>query len=419
MPKKHKIGLVLSGGGARGAYEAGIMHYILTQLAPKKLVIQNFDIYCGSSVGAINTCYLASMAHENPIAAGNKLYQIWNTLKQEQIYARDFMALSQFVAQSAAGITLNLFRRMGKNSASRKGQHFVGLFNTKPLPKFLRDYIDFKQLNKNVTKGPVSAVSLTATNVNTGYMELFVKKKRETAYTGAYVFRETELEVEHAVASGAIPIVFPAQKIGKYHYVDGGLRLNTPMSPAIQLGADRVFVIGMHNAAARRNLEGSELDKVHTPPLGEIIGKVLNSIFLDHIEYDIEQLTRINRIIEWGRMTYGEDFLERINDTLLKKKIRGDIANRGLKDIQAYSIFPSRDIGKLFSECLSDQTNAKAYFGPLEKLVLKILDIDINETQDFLSYLMFMPNYLQKLLGLGYLDAETHKDELIEFLSCE
>lgn len=417
--QNNRTALVLSGGGARGAYEAGVIHYITTVLAPETGIRPTFDIYCGSSVGAINTCYMASMAHDDPVKKGNTLYKTWKELKQDEIYARNLAALTSFIAKSTAGMALNIFRSSKRVPRTTDKHHFRGLFDTSPLPKFLTKHIDFKQLNANVTKGPVSAVSVTATNIATGYMELFVKKKKTLPYTGGYVFRETEIEYHHPLASGAIPVAFPPHKIGKYYYCDGGLRLNTPMSPAIQLGANRIFIIGLHNIAAREALVGSEIDVVYPPTLGQVMGKVAHSIFLDRIDYDMEQLTRINRIIEWGRMHYGADFLEQINAMLKTKRITGDIASRGLQDIRALNIFPSQDIAGIFAGCLSDPKSYVGFFGMLEKLVLRVLDVDLIQGRDFLSYLMFLPNYLVKLLELGFEDARTQRDKIAAFFASE
>lgn len=413
---KNSYALVLSGGGARGAYEAGVIHYVRSVITPNHNILKNFDIYCGSSVGSINTCYCASRAHGDAVEKGNGIYQAWKNLKQDQIYKRNFSALTQFLFQSTAGVTLNFFRKTDR--ASRKSQelYFKGLFDTTPLQKFLTDNINFKQLNHNVQKGPVSAVSITATNLHTGYLELFVKKKPQLQYSGGYVFRPTEINHHHAMASSAIPIAFPSHQIDKYYYCDGGLRLNTPMSPAIQLGANKIFIIGLHNKEERQALKGSEANDVLPPTLGEIIGKIFHTIFLDRIEYDLEQLTRINRIIEWGEMTFGEDFLDQINQTVSRKNFTGDIASRGLKNIEVFSIFPSRDVRDLFSESLEDK-KWNNYLGPFEKMLLKMLDVDLIQGKDFLSYLFFMPSYLEKLIQLGYEDAQAKHNEIVNFLS--
>lgn len=420
MPKNSLFGLVLSGGGARGAYEAGVLQFIKTQIFPKKNTIPNFDIYCGSSVGAINTCYLVSTAHLDPVICGNQLHQTWKDLKQDEIYLRDISAFTGFLTHALKGITLNLFRST-KKTLKNSGQHFNGFFNTQPFPKFIEKHINFKDLNNNVSRGPVKAISLTATNMHTDSMELFLRKKRDVKYTGPYPVHEVMIDTEHPMASAAIPIAFPPVAVGKYYYMDGGLRLNTPLSPAIQLGADKIFIIGLHNTSERLNnyaLNGNDENINHyVPTLGDIMGKVLNSLFLDQVEYDLEQLQRINRIIDWAKMLYGDNFTEEINKMLLEKKIRGDVANRGLKELKVFSIFPSRDVREVFGDCLNDPKTYSKHFGSFEKLLLKVLDVDLIQGRDFLSYLMFLPNYLESLVELGYEDAKARKDEIEVFLS--
>lgn len=407
--------LILSGGGARGAYEAGVMHYVNSVLSQDSNIISHFDVYCGSSVGSINTCFLASAAHQDPVTRGNSIYHTWKDLKQEQIYKRDVSSLTGFLLRAAGGITLN-FLRSPQRANRENVTHFRGFFNTQPFPFFLKDHISFKDLNRNVDEGLVTAVAVTTTNLRTDQMELFIKKKPSHPYRGPYTVHETRLSFKHAMASAAIPIFFPAIRIQGTYYVDGGLRLNTPLSPAIQLGAEKIFLIGLHNVEERRS-QLDDLDIELPPTLGELIGKVLNSIFLDRADYDLEQLDRINSIISWGKSRYGENFLDELNKTASKIKNRKTIEKRSLKNIQAFSIFPSRDIRKVFYECITEPHVYKKYFGAFEKLFLKILDVDIVQGQDFLSYLMFLPNYLNRLLELGYEDAKAKHDEIAAFLA--
>src|SRR5262249_33044325 len=146
-------------------------------------------------------------------------------------------------------------------------------------------------------------------------------------------------------------LVFPSVLIDGIAYTDGGLRLNTPMSPAIQLGADSILVIGLHHYAKPGEKVPFHGTKGHPPALGQVLGRVMNSIFLDRIQYDIEQLERINRIIDWSEAVYGKDFLKELNAMLHHRNIRGDIANRGLKRLNVFRIRPSEDIGEIFGHC--------------------------------------------------------------------
>jgi len=403
---RSKLAIVLSGGGARGAYEAGIIHYIRTMLPPKSRN-RVFDIHCGASVGALNAAFLAATSHDLEMQ-GKDVRRLWEEVREEDIYRRDKKALWEFLGKSGRGIFLNLLRRAGR------GPHFNGFLDTTPFLPFIERVIPWDMITKNIRNEVTQAISIVATNIFTGRMELFIEKNPHTEYTGEYTSHFQKIEPVHAMASAAIPIVFPTVMVDGIAYSDGGLRLNTPMSPAIQLGADAVLVIGLHHRAdPGKNIPfHGEMGK--TPALGQVLGRVMNSIFLDRINYDLEQLQRINRIIDWGEELHGNNFLHDINEMLLKKKIKGDIANRGLKRIQALRIRPSEDIGEIFNECFQGGQNA--HFSSFEKFLVRFLDIDPAAGVDFLSYISFMPEYLKKLLDLGFEDARKHHDELKTFL---
>lgn len=398
-----RIALVLSGGGARGAYEAGILHYIRTML-PGKNRQRQFDIHCGASVGAINTAFMAATAHDYELQ-GRQVWQLWKDVREGDIYRRDNRALLDFIAKTGTGVFLNIFRKPEKRT-----MHFNGFLDTAPFLPFIKRIIPWTMISKNIAAGLIDAVSIVATNVGTGKMELFIEKSPAVEYTGEYIAHLTELNPLQIMASAAIPIIFPTVMIDEVSYTDGGLRLNTPMSPAIQLGADAILVIGLHHTRH----PGEEVTfhgvKGKPPAMGEVLGRVMNSIFLDRTQYDIEQLERINRLIDWAEMLYGENFMENLNDMLLKKKIRGDIANRGLKRLKVFRISPSVDIGELFSECYRRGRNV--HFTAFEKMLVRVLDIDPTGGNDFLSYLTFMPEYLEKLLELGFEDARRQHNDL-------
>lgn len=418
IPKRW--GLVLSGGGARGAYEAGVMHYIRTALKPHQGSERVFQIKSGSSVGAINTCFMASMAHD-PFAQGAQLYTLWKDLRQEWVYKRNMKALASFVGRTSRGVLHNLLTVTpfkSKKNNKIDPIHFKGFLDTSPLPHFLKDHINFKKLHQNVQKGPVDAVSLTATNLATGKMELFINRKHDVPYTGEYPHHFVKLEHEHPMASAAIPLIFPPVKVGDTYYTDGGLRLNTPMSPAIQLGATKILIIGLHYKYEVGEQIHNSVPPGTAPSVGQMVGQVMNSLFLDRIQYDIEQMTRINRMIEWSEKVFGVDYLKQINDMLIAEGIRGDIANRGLRKIKVFNINPSKVISEIFQECYNHH-DSRDDFSAFEKTLLRILDIDPVAGVDILTYLAFMPSYIEKLLDLGYADAEAHRDEIIEFLTDE
>ncbi len=409
----HTYGVVLAGGGARGAYEAGVFHYIRTAL-PVKVRTRPFHVYSGSSVGGINVCYLASQA-DNPEGQGSGLRKTWAGLRQENIYRRDMSAIGKLLINSLAGISVNLLRRP-KQVTRTAGIHFRGLVDTSPFCRFLQRSISWQQLRRNVEKKIVHGVSLTLTNMRTGRLEFYVHKHPDTYYHGNYPVRFMPLEWRHAMAGAAIPVFFPPVKIDKTYYADGGLRLNTPMSPAIHMGADRILVVGMHDPSEASDAPLDENIVHQSPPtLGEILGKILNSIFLDRLDYDLKQMDRINSIIRWAEKLYGDDFLEKINEMLARDGIEGDIASRGLKQLVVLPISPSKNVRTIFEDVLNGP-DGFGYLSAFEKMLLRLLDVDMHRGEEFLSYLLFLPKYLQRLAELGYEDARAKHDELTAFL---
>lgn len=410
MPKssssRKKLALVLSGGGARGAYEAGILHYIRTML-PKKARRRHFDIHCGASVGAINTCFMVSTAHDHE-RQGKEVYEIWNNLHTDNIYRRDTKALLDFLTRSGRGVVLNLFRRRGS-------PHFLGFLDTSPFYPFVQKVIPWPMISRNIRSGLVQSLSIVATNVFTGRMELFIERNPKAAYKGDHIVHSTRIQPIHAMASAAIPLVFPAIMIDGIAYVDGGLRLNTPLSPAIHLGADAILVIGLHHRAGPGEKIPFHGTRGQPPALGQVLGRVMNSIFLDRINNDMEQLVRINRMIDWSERLYGRNFLDDLNAMLRKKRDHQDMmAARGLKRIDLLRIRPSEDIGEIFRQCYSH--SRKEHLTAFEKFLVRFLDIDPTAGIDFLSYISFMPQYLKKLLELGFEDGKRHHNDLKEFL---
>ncbi|MDO8519433.1 MAG: patatin-like phospholipase family protein [Deltaproteobacteria bacterium] len=412
-----KRGLVLSGGGARGAYEAGVIHYICTKILSKFPKRKGFDVICGSSVGAINTCFMAATAH-NVEYQGQKAFQIWNELKQSSIYKRDVGAMTRFITGSLRGVFRNVFGASRKREEGKgRTAHFKGLLDTSPFPFFLRRVIPWKQISLNIQNGVVKAISVTATNVYSGKMELFIDKHPSVNYTGLHSAHFVNIDVRHALASAAIPLLFPMVRIERNYYCDGGLRLHTPLSPAIQLGAERVLVIGLHHIAERAEPKTGEAFGIsdEIPTMGDVGGQVLKSVFLDRLDNDLEQLARINTIIGWSEKVYGPDYLEKVNRYLLENGIKGDIANRGLKKLEVMSIFPSVDIRKIFAECIQDPAFLKQNLTGFEKLLMRLLDVDIRHGNDFLSFILFMPTYLRRVLALGFEDAQKNHDQLVQF----
>ncbi len=410
-----QLALVLSAGGARGAYEAGVVYYLRTGL-PKKYREKAFQIYSGTSVGAINTVGVASMA-EDPKTQGERIKEIWFSISQENIYHRNFSAATHFLGSTLGGLIRNFLSINPFHLPNRKGPHMESFLNTAPLKDYLKKHIPWQQMEKNIRHGNVDAVSISVTNLTSGRSELFIDKKPHVPYKGHYIHHIGPIEVDQVAASAAIPIIFPPEKIGDIYYADGGLRLFTPMSPAIQLGADRLIVVGLRKRVKPlQPYMGIKRKNKTTPTIPEQMGRMLNGLFLDRIEFDIEQLGRINSIIETSEKIYGPDYLNKLNEQMKADKLKTDIAMRGLRKIRAIEIQPSEFINKIFIETFHNSKKVGFKFSAMEKLLVRILDLDPDSGSDLLSYLVFYQPYLRAIFDLGYEDAKKMKQEILDIL---
>lgn len=406
-PSPSKLALVLSGGGARGAYEAGVLHYLRSML-PSSHRRRQFDIHCGASVGAINTCFMVATAHDHQLQA-RQLRELWTEVREKNIYRRNLSALFGFIAKSSGGLLWKFLRGGGRGSP-----HFPGFLDTKPFIPYIRDLFPWKNITQNINAGLVQALSVVATNVFTGRMELFIQKHPDCLYQGEHVANFVKIRPEHAHASAAIPVIFPSVLIDGIAYTDGGLRLNTPLSPAIHLGADKILVIGLNHRAAPGEKIPFHGEIGRHAALGQVLGRVMNALFLDKIQYDLEQLNRINKIVEWAEQLYGKKFLPDLNKMLAKQGVQGDVADRGLKKIHALRIRPSIDIAELFRACFLKKD--RKHRSTFEKFLTRFFDADPESGLDFLSYISFTPEYLRHLLDLGFEDARKHHSQLKEFM---
>lgn len=410
------LGLVLSAGGARAAYEAGVLHYIRTGL-PKHIAAKPFDVLCGSSAGAINTVGLAALAHD-PVYQGEQIKNLWLNLTQDNIYKRDFSTTAGFVMSSLGGIVRNLTTLSPFDLGNKKGPHLTAFFDTSPLKELLKKIIPFDQIQKNIDNNLIKAISVTTTNTRSGRSELFMQKRKDVEYTGEYIHHLGPLKVDHVMASAAIPVIFPSVKIGKVYYTDGGLRLFTPMSHAIQLGADRIIIIGLrHRPTPEEMIEYDSKEMTHPPSVAELMGRVMNGIFLDRIQFDLEQAQRINKIIDWSQKVFGDDYLDQINRFLKKQGIIGDIASRGLRKLRYVEILPSEFVSNLFERWFKKaRKDGSIDFSSMEKLLTRLLDVNTDGAIELLSYLTFSKDYLKELIDLGYEDAKRQRNRLIDLM---
>ncbi len=402
MLKPKKIGLVLSGGGARGAYEAGVLHYIRTKL-PQKLRSSRFDVLCGCSVGAINTSFFASTIHE-PLEQTKALVALWGNLSSAQVYKRTTSSLLALLARSTSSIIGNLTQLDFFEARNRKN-HFQALLDTKPLETFLAKTVRWDRIKENILKDNLESVSLVATQHQSGRTAIFLQTGSRYFKSDRFDVTATELQPIHAMASAAIPLVFPSVKIDDAYYVDGGVRMNTPLSPAIHLGAEKLLVIGLH---AETNWPKAIDVSSRAPTLGEHLGKLFHSFLLDNLKNDISHLQQVNRVIKIGEGIFGDDFCEKVNQKL-------EYQHR-MQKIDSLLIQPSIPISEVFDEWYSKNQD-KAQLTVLEKFLMRALDVQPKVSGDLLSYLAFEGGYLTQLVNLGFKDAQKKHDQLEDFLA--
>ncbi|HKO56784.1 MAG TPA: patatin-like phospholipase family protein, partial [Thermoanaerobaculia bacterium] len=341
-----------------------------------------FQIITGVSAGAINAALLAS----KPGTLADKaklLSELWSALECHHIFRFDMRALVPFRSALAS-----LFPR-------RRWSRPLGLVDTSPLAELLRDLLQARPcqpidgIAENIRTGDLKAFSLMTLDYSTGQSVRWVQGQE------ADVFEEpnkravqTHITLEHVLASAALPFVFPAVKIGDRWHGDGGIRLAAPLSPAVHLGARRILAM---STGYQRTPDELTRPVVHGyPPAAQILGQLVNAVFLDVIDEDVARM-------------------ERMNEMLRKLEPR---ERNGFKAIDLCVLRPSQDLGRLASEY-------ERYLPRNIKMVTRALGAKETESPDFVSLLMFEPNYLSRLIEIGEHDIDSRLDELSAFFGLE
>lgn len=402
--------LVLSGGGARGAYEAGVLRYIRDELPARVRPHVRFEIMCGTSVGAINCCYLAATSHQ-PEMQGKGLTDLWQSLQIDRVYQlgmKELFNLPRFLLGSRGRGELDDMVGPGR---------LGGLFNTSPMEEMVRNHIPWKQLRRNLEEGFFKALAVNATHIRTGRTHVFVEREG-----GGVPAWSTDPQIEahaveigpaHALASAAIPWVFPAVSVNNEIYSDGSIKLNTPISPALRLGADRLFVVGLKTEEMRNwHQDKPAAQRIDTfPSAGYLLGKVLNALLVDKTEYDLKRLRRYNALLLEGQKELGDKFTTLFNDLMYKTR------GAPYREIDTLEVRPSIDIAEVASRHLqrgSIAARAGSLVGPL---LHRLGDIGVGQASDLLSYLLFDHEFAQELIRLGMHDADVRRQQIIEFFS--
>jgi NTE family protein len=405
-----RIALVLSGGGARGAYEAGVLSYLFEDLPARLGRPVHFDLLTGTSVGAVHACYLA--AWQDEADAVGRLPEIWRSLSLERVFAVGasdvvrvpWQLLGRYVPRSPLPATRGIPERLR------------GLFDTTWLETIVLDNIAWERLRQNLEEQHLQALAVAATEVATGRSVVFVDSHGnsfpEWTHDPFIIARSARIGPAHALASAAIPLLFPAIRIDRTYYCDGGLRLNTPLAPALRLGADRVLVVGLRypRPAPKQDQIARRREENYGNPV-HLLGKAVNALLLDRIEQDVQRMRLFNAILERGVEAYGDDFLTRINEPIIAHR---DAPYRIVRD---FVLQPSKDLGEIAAACLAHQRRSRGVRDWLSRGVVRYARGGTLSEGDLLSYLFFDGCYARHLIDLGRHDAEQAAEELSDFFS--
>jgi NTE family protein len=374
------LAIVLTGGGARAAYQVGVLRALSRRLPQAR-----FPIITGVSAGAINASFLA--AHPGSLReAMDDLADLWQGLDIDKVFNVE--------PGSLAWNGVRWLLRLG-TGGTRLAPNVRGFVDTRPLQELLIDRLtDPAQpgnmavpgIAANIAAGRLKAIALTTINYGTG--------QTLTWFEGADIAtwerpdrrsRKVRLTVEHILASAALPLIFPAVHLEGAWHGDGGIRLSAPLSPAVHLGANRILVISTRYRGTPEETARSDIE--HYPPPAQILGKLLNSVFLDLVDQDVARLERINRLIEKVPAQQRQEF----------------------RPIETLVVRPSENLGSLAA-------NYEVKLPWAFRFLTRGLGTRETKSPDFLAMLMFAPDYLRHLIKVGERDANARMEELVKLV---
>ncbi len=369
---KHKTALMLPGGGARGAYQVGVIQAIM-QMMPEGF---HFPIVNGTSAGAINAVVMASHAKNQKHAAA-RLQHFWTSIHCADVYRTDARQIFKTMAKVIGSV---LFGRLGVKPPD-------SLLDNAPLAALLKRELRLPQIQTAIDEGVLDGLSITASSYDTAIAKCFYQANDAVIpwHRTRRVGLRADITVEHIMASTALPFLFPAQLIGNEYYGDGGLRMTAPLSPAIHLGADKILVIGTRDESPIKIPD----QPGPYPSMGELGGYMLDTLFMDTLMADLSRLHRINRT------------LGLLSDSAKQQT--------NLKPIETLVIKPSVDVREI------TRAHAESIPRPVKSL-LKMIG-GWGKDWRMPSYLLFEPSYTQALIDLGCQDAQNQADEIKAFLA--
>jgi NTE family protein len=376
---KQRVGLVLTGGGARVAYQVGVLKAIAESL-PRN-AHNPFPVICGTSAGSLNAATLAINA-QNFRKGVHLLHTIWRGFHAKQVYRTDAIGVFNNSMLWLSGVLIgSLGFRMPKQ---------ISLLDNSPLVELLEQVLPCEKIQGSIDAGLLFALSVTASGYGTGQSVTFYQGDKAIMpwKRARRVGIPTQINTEHLLASSAIPFVFPATLINREYFGDGSMRQIAPISSALHLGATKVLVIGVNNDEDTVNFKRENINDY--PTLAQIAGHALNSIFLDSMEVDLERVRQINALV----LSMPAEVSARMN----------------LRHVEVLSIVPSGSIEKLA------ERHAKELPWTI-RLLLRLIGASNHRGTSLVSYLLSEKKFCNALIELGYHDAMAQRDELVKFIN--
>lgn len=377
----NKTGLVLSGGGARGAYQAGVVQ-ALSSLFDTWGITQPFSLYSGVSAGSINATYLASRSDQ--FSEGAKgLVDLWSHLSSDQVFRTDAISLGKIGLQWMGELSLGSF------TGSTPGK---ALLDTLPLKHLIESHMDFSRLARNLEKNHFEALALTCLDYRDSTAVTFVQSRKPHLewQKPRKVSEPAEIQSEHVMASSAIPLLFPAIQVDTRYFGDGCVRNTHPCGPLIYMGAQKLVIIGVRSLNMTAYDAHSLFDK-KPPSTARVLNVLLNSILLDGVDLDVERIKKVNEMVSW----IPDDQRHKVP----------------YKHVDYVWISPSRDIGDIAAK-------KTKYLPKLIRFLMRNLGT-LEEASEIVSYLLFEKEFTNELIEMGFEDGMAAKESLKKLFESE
>ncbi len=397
-PSRPSTGLVLSGGGARGAYEAGVVQGIMEVLRPTQPI---FDVLTGTSVGALNAAYLAAHSHF-PDMSARGLSEQWRQLevsKHLRLDMRGVLGWKRDWGPSEDDEDGKMPRRAGRS-----------VLDPRALEDIVRDGVPWDDLHANIRAGRVRALIVAALHIASGRTTLFAELAPGAELKAVQDPRRAqvleELTSDHVLASAAIPLVFPARRIGNSFFCDGGVRFNTPIAPALRAGAERLVVVSVasQEPTATDATPIEERIQAYNSPVF-MIGKVLNALLLDPLRYDLQVLGRLNDLLTVLEDVLPPHQLEAVQNVI--------VASRGIpyRRVETLVFRPSQNVGAMARNHAAKLQSSRFS----SWLISRTATLGALWESDLLSFILFDAEFSDELIELGRQDALARAKEIERF----